>query len=196
MVFLPCDEDRILIRDIKRGDEAAFNEIVQRYMKKAYSIALRFMRNSDDAEDMVQEAFLKVYININSYDEKYSFSSWFFRILVNSCINALKRKKRRSFLLDLRDSEQDFERMEIYKQTSEKDPEERLILKEEKRVILEGIYSLPKKQRTAILLCDVEGFSLSEVAEVLEIPLGSVMSRLFYGRKKLKQYLENALKEK
>lgn len=193
---MPCDEDSILIRDIKRGDEAAFDKIVQRYMKKAYSIALRFMRNSDDAEDMVQEAFLKVYININSYNEKYSFSSWFFRILANSCINALKRKKRRSFLLDLRDREQDFERMEIYKQTSERDPEEGLILKEEKRVILEGIYSLPEKQRAVILLYDIEGFSQHEVAEILEIPLGSVMSRLFYGRKKLKQYLENALREK
>ena len=86
--------------------------------------------------------------------------------------------------------------MEIYKQTSERDPEEVLLLKEQKDIIFEGIYLLPEKQRSVILLYDVEGFSQSEVSDILEIPLGSVMSRLFYGRKKLKQYLESALKDK
>ena len=187
-----------LIYNIKRGDEKAFDELVRMYMEKAYSVALRFMRSDEDAQDIVQEAFLKVFINIEGYNEKYNFSSWFYRILVNCCINALKKRDRRRFLSDLFQSgnkELEIDKFEIGKDNSIKDPEEDLIQKEKKEIIMEGVYSLPEKQRDVLILYDIEGFSQQEISLILNIPVGSVMSRLFYGRKRLKKYLDKVLKE-
>ena len=186
-----------LIEDIKKGDDKAFDELVLMYMKKAYSVAFRFMRNDGDSQDMVQEAFLKVYINIDSYNKKYNFSSWFYRILINCCINALKKRNRRRFLLDSweKDKTLDIEKLEIGKDNSIRNPEEDLIKKERNKIIMEGVYALPEKQRDILMLYDIEGFSQHEISDILNIPLGSVMSRLFYGRKRLKKYLRKVLKE-
>lgn len=186
-----------LIEDIKNKDDKAFDELVLMYMKKAYSVAFRFMRNDGDAQDMVQEAFLKVYINIGSYNKKYNFSSWFYRILINCCINALKKRSRRRFLLDSweKDKTLEIEKLEIGKDNSIRDPEEDLIRKEKNKIIMDGVYALPEKQRDILMLYDIEGFSQNEISDILNIPLGSVMSRLFYGRKRLKKYLKKVLKE-
>ena len=186
-----------LIEDIKKGDDKAFDKLVLMYMKKAYSVAFRYMRNDGDSQDMVQEAFLKVYINIDSYNKKYNFSSWFYRILINCCINALKKRNRRRFLLDSweKDKTLDIEKLEIGKDNSIRNPEEDLIKKERNKIIMEGVYALPEKQRDILMLYDIEGFSQHEISDILNIPLGSVMSRLFYGRKRLKKYLKKVLKE-
>jgi len=186
-----------LIEDIKKGDDKAFDELVLMYMKKAYSVAFRFMRNDGDAQDMVQEAFLKVYINIGRYNKKYNFSSWFYRILINCCINALKKRNRRRFLLDSweKDKTLEIEKLEIGKDNSIRDPEEDLIRKERNKIIMDCVYALPEKQRDILMLYDIEGFSQHEISDILNIPLGSVMSRLFYGRKRLKKYLRKVLKE-
>ena len=190
-------DEHSLIRDAKKGDEKAFDKLVHLYMKKAYAVAFRYMRNDQDTQDMVQEAFLKSYINIKNFDERYKFSSWFFRILVNCCINVLKRESKKSFLFDSpgKDGEYEIEKQAIDKQTLKYNPENDLIKKEKRRIVLEGVHSLPQKQRDVLLLYDIEGFSQYEVSEMLDIPRGSVMSRLFYGRKKLKEYLKNIFNE-
>ena len=186
-----------LIENIEKGDDKAFDELVLMYMKKAYSVAFRFMRNDGDAQDMVQETFLKVYINFDSYNKKYNFSSWFYRILINCCINALKKRSRSRFLLDSweKDKTLEIEKLEIGKDNSIRNPEEELIRKEKNKIIMEGVYALPEKQRDILMLYDIEGFSQHEISDILNIPLGSVMSRLFYGRKRLKKYLKKVLKE-
>ncbi len=184
------DED--LVREVKKGNDEAFNELVLKYMKKAYYVAYRYMKKEEDAKDMVQEAFLKVFINIDKFDEKYNFSSWFFRILINCCINTLKKQNKRKFLFDSfgKDKESDLDKLEIGKETSTKTPEECLIHKESSKIIMDGINTLPEKQKDVLILYDIEGFSQNEVSQILNIPVGSVMSRLFYGRKKLKKYFE------
>ncbi len=185
-------EESDLIRDIKGGDDEAFNKLVLKYMQKAYSIAYQYMKKEEDAKDMVQEAFLKAYINMHKFDEEYNFSSWFFRILINCCLNTLKKQSKRKFLFDSweKDKESDLEKLEIGKETSTKSPEEDFINKESKKIIMDGINTLPDKQKDVLILYDIEGFTQNEVSEILNIPVGSVMSRLFYGRKKLKKHLK------
>lgn len=194
--MLDLDEIK-LIENIKKGDNRAFDKLVQMYMKRAYSVAFRYMQKDDDAQDMVQEAFIKVYINIDKFNENYGFSSWFYRILINCCINALKKRRKVGSLAYSweMDKEIGADKNNIGEQNLTKDPEEDLILKEKNTIIMEGINSLPSKQKDVLILYDIEGFDQREISNILNIPVGSVMSRLFYGRKKLKKYLEKVLKE-
>ena len=189
-------EENKLIENIKKGDNRAFDKLVQMYMKRAYSVAFRYMQKDEDAQDMVQEAFIKVYINIDKFNENYGFSSWFYRILINCCINALKRRQKSGSLTYPWEKDKEIGVDDnIGDLNVTKDPEEDLILKEKNRIIMDGINSLPSKQKDVLILYDIEGFDQREISNILNIPVGSVMSRLFYGRKKLKKYLEKFLKE-
>ena len=185
------ESERALIRQIRAGDREAFEDLTQLYIKRAFSTALRFTRNEADAKDMVQEAFVKAYVNLHTYDEHYGFASWFFKILVNSCLNFLKREKRRRLLFDSwkRTPDADFERLEERHASESLNPEDVYLQNERTEAIMRALDRLPEKQRLAIVLYDLEGFSQQEVAGILECPLGSVMSRIYYGRRKLAQYL-------
>jgi len=193
---LEKDEKKLLKR-VKSGDRRAFDEIIMLYMRRAYSVAFRFTNQDEDAYDMVQDAFMRTYSNIQGYNEDYPFSTWFFRILVNNCINFIKREKRRKFVFDSwrNSNNNDFEKFENRKEVFSENPEDEYLKEERFRHLWSGINKLPEKQRDAIILYDLEGFTQQEVAEILGCPVGSVMSRIYYGRQKLKKHLKSYMEK-
>ena len=185
-------DERLLIEKSLSGDRKAFDKLTEMYIEKAFSIAFRYTGNEIDTRDIVQEAFYKVYVNLHRYDPKFPFSAWFFRIVINSSINFSKRQKRKRFIFQEGNPKSDVNPVEKSAST-DNNPEKEFIHKEVKNLIRKGLMSLPEKQRSAIILFDLEGFSQLEVATILKCPQGSVMSRLFYGRRKLKIFLEKYL---
>ena len=171
------DTDRDLIARFREGDTTAFDSLVQRYMRRALATALRYTHRESDAQDMVQEAFFKTYTHIDQFDESCSFSSWFFRILINHCLNWLKREKRRRLLFDSwrAGSELDFQQLEERISSDTLTPEQEMIRQERKQTIWRALNTLPDKQRDAIILYDLEGFSQQEIADILAHDLSDLV---------------------
>jgi len=180
------------------ADQAQFETMALPFMDQLYSHALRLTQNSSDAEDLVQETYLKGYRAFTSFKEGTNLRAWLFRILTNSFINNY-RKKQRSFEEEDLD---EVEEMYLYRRlgglnssalgmSAEDMLFERLTADEVK----DAVEALPTKYREVVLLADVQGFSYKEIAEILGIPDGTVMSRLHRGRAKLqKDLLEFASK--
>ena len=192
-----CTEKELLIK-AKEGDRGSFNVIVGNYYKKGYAVAFRYTGNSRDAEDLLQDAFLKVHKNLDSFDPEKDFGPWFFKILINGCINFIRRKKIKRALFSFKE---DYEEIGIdIEQTREyadyKNPEGDLVQSEISRKVWDAINKLPEKQRSAVILADIEGFSYEEISKILNCPIGSVMSRLYYGRLKLKNCLKGYFYDK
>jgi RNA polymerase sigma-70 factor (ECF subfamily) len=185
----PPDEQ--LIRQIQDGDETAFDPLVRRYLSRTLRIAQRFCRNAEDAADAVQETFLRVYTHIDRFDFRGRFSTWFFRIHINVCLNQVRtlQKLKRIFLrpqYPLPESEK-IARLEDF--AGEGDPHRDQEQAELRRAIECGLQKLPPAQRAVLILYDIEGFSQREIAEMLEIPEGTVMSRLYYARRAMQPFL-------
>jgi len=182
------------------ADQAQFETMALPFMDQLYSHALRLTQNSSDAEDLVQETYLKGYRAFTSFKEGTNLRAWLFRILTNSFINNY-RKKQRSFEEEDLD---EVEEMYLYRRlgglnssalgmSAEDMLFERLTADEVK----DAVEALPTKYREVVLLADVQGFSYKEIAEILGIPDGTVMSRLHRGRAKLqKDLLEFASKRR
>ncbi|MFC1530455.1 RNA polymerase sigma factor [Gemmatimonadota bacterium] len=202
--------DEALIADIAAGEREAFEELGRRYIKKAYSIALRMTRNREDAWDLAQDALLEIHRSATGFDRRYSFSSWFYRIVVNKTLNFLKREKLRSgafaagmeekFLGDkgvsLRggdpvDPDDEYTTGTLVERG---DPEQEYEITEIRARIEGALEVLSPEQRMVVVLFDMEGYSHREIAEVLECPEGTVMSRLHYGRMKLRDQLEGMIR--
>jgi len=185
-------EKQIIIK-AQKGDRNSFNKLVKNYYQKGFAVAFRYTYNSNDAEDLLQDAFLKAYKNIDSFDTNKDFGPWFFKILVNSCINFLRKKKIKrtlfSFKEDYKEIGIDIEQTQEY--SIGDNPEKNTMNGELSVKIWNAINKLPEKQRSAVILADIEGFSYEEISQILKCPLGSVMSRLYYGRLKLKDYLKD-----
>ncbi len=201
--------DEQLVGFIAGGDRAAFEELGRRYIKKAYSIALRMTRNREDAWDLAQDALLEIHRSASGFDRRYSFSSWFYRIVVNKTLNFLKREKLRSgafaagmeekFIggkgVSLRggdpvDPDEEYTTGTLVEQHDPESEYERIELGERIRTALN---TLSPEQRAVVVLFDLEGFSHREIAEIMDCPEGTVMSRLHYGRMKLREQLEGIL---
>ncbi len=165
----PLVENEILAL-VKKGDAQAFQQIVKKYMQTAYYIALGFVHNHQDALDLSQEAFIKAFRKIKSFDVGRPFFPWFYRILKNLCIDHFKRIRRR---------------MEIPLEESYfliQDRED----KEMKAAMWQGIEKLPFEQKEIIILRYFREYSYEEIAEITGKPVGTVMSSLYYAKKKLK----------
>ncbi len=186
------DDERSLIEQAKNGDGKAFDRLTEMYMDKAFSVAYSYTGNTTDAHDIVQDVFYKVFTNLHRFNLKYPFTSWFYRIVINSSINFSKRRRRKRTIFLERNPKSDMEPLE-FSAVSDSNPEKELINEEMRRLLYDGLKKLPEKQRSAVILFDIEGFSQDEVAAILKCPQGSVMSRIFYGRRKLRKFLEKYL---
>tara|TARA_B100002052_G_scaffold93575_1_gene86304 strand:+ start:11652 stop:12278 length:627 start_codon:yes stop_codon:yes gene_type:complete len=180
------------------ADQAEFESMAMPFMDQLYSHALRLTKNSSDAEDLVQETYLKGYRAFSSFKEGTNLRAWLFRILTNSFINNY-RKKQRGF------EEEDFDEVDdlylhrrlgsIQNSTLGMSAEDMLFERLTEDEIKDAVENLPTQYREVVLLADVQGFSYKEIAEILEVPDGTVMSRLHRGRAKLqKDLLEFASK--
>ena len=169
-----------LILAAKQGNRKAFSELMEAYAKKIYYAAYSFMKNVDDAADISQDVFLKVYTNLDSFDEKRAFFPWIYRITKNLCLNKLKKCENRNSSMP----EYDFIES---KYTA---PDEHVLKKEEVDSLQDAINSLSENFREIILLKHFEECSYAEISEILDIPIGTVMSRLYGARKKLREILD------
>jgi RNA polymerase sigma-70 factor (ECF subfamily) len=148
----------------------------------------RLTRNAEDAEDLVQETYLKAYKYYDKFQEGTNFKAWLFKILKNTFINSYRKKQLEPVKSDFADIEETFETQVSDEVTNRsKDPEEELLEDVLDEDVQRALEDLPDDYRMAVILADLEGFSYKEIAEILEVPLGTVMSRLYRGRKLLEE---------
>jgi RNA polymerase sigma-70 factor (ECF subfamily) len=174
------------------ADQATFVEDAMEFMPSLYSAAMRMTRNAADAEDLVQETYLKAYRGYGGFQEGTNLKAWLYRILTNTFINTYRAKKRRPQESDL----EQVEDLYLYRRLGGleaaqvgRSAEDELMDWFTDTEVKDAIESLPEQFRMAVLLADVEGFSYKEIAEILDIPIGTVMSRLHRGRKALQKQL-------
>jgi RNA polymerase sigma-70 factor, ECF subfamily len=181
--------DEELIRRVQDGDDSAFDTLVRQYLPKSLRIARRFCRNPEDAADAVQEAFLRAYTNIGKFDFRGRFATWFFRILTNLCLNQIRALRRfKKIFLRPEHPLPETEWLESF--AGESDPHREQEQAELQRAIDAGLKKLLPPQRLVLILYDFEGFSQREIAQMLEIPEGTVMSRLYYARRAMQPFLQ------
>ncbi len=189
-----ADEDAALVERSRQGDRAAFNELVNRNAQKVFRMARHMTRNDQDAEDVLQEAFLKAFSKLDQFQGDAKFSTWLTRIAVNESLMRL-RKGRNSKTVSL-DEEFEVGDSAIQREVADdgEDPEQ-TYGRTEMREILEGaIDSLAEGYRTVFVLRDVEGFSTEETAEMLDLSVSAVKSRLLRARLQLRDKLRRRLK--
>jgi RNA polymerase sigma-70 factor (ECF subfamily) len=174
------------------ADQATFAEQAMPYMDSLYGAALRMTRNQSDAEDLVQETFLKAYRGFGGFTEGTNLKAWLYRILTNTYINIYRAKKRKPDETDLAEVED----LYLYRRlgglegaTAGRSAEDELLELFTEAEVKDAVEALPENFRLAVLLADVEGFAYKEIAEILDIPIGTVMSRLHRGRKALQKAL-------
>jgi RNA polymerase sigma-70 factor (ECF subfamily) len=167
------------------GNKKAYRFIVERYKTRAYYAALMFTKNREDALDLSQEAFYRAYKAIKRFDTSRNFYTWFYKILKNICLNFIQFKKVRA------NSSQEFDETTMQPDGIISDrPDEIFEKNEQNEQIRRAIESLNDNDREIIILKEFDDMSYQEIADALNIPIGSVMSRLFYARKKLLKKLE------
>jgi RNA polymerase sigma-70 factor (ECF subfamily) len=174
------------------ADQATFADQAMPFMSALYSAALRMTRNPADAEDLLQETYLRAYRGFGGYTDGTNLKAWLYRILTNTYINQYRAKKRRFDETNLDEAED----LYLYKRlggleavTAGRSAEDELMDWFTDTEVKEAVEALPEQFRMAVLLADVEGFSYKEIAEILDIPIGTVMSRLHRGRKALQKEL-------
>jgi RNA polymerase sigma-70 factor (ECF subfamily) len=174
------------------ADQATFAEQAMEHMPALYAAAMRMTRNKSDAEDLVQETYLKAYRAFGSFQEGTNLRAWLYRILTNTFINIYRAKKRRPDESDL----DDVEDLYLYRRlgglegaTAGRSAEDEVLDQITEGEVKAAIEALPEQFRMAVLLADVEGFQYKEIAEILDIPIGTVMSRLHRGRRALQKSL-------
>ena len=179
-------DEQALIDSARRGDARAFNQLVLLYQGLAYNVAFRILNNPDAASDATQDAFLKAFKAMRRF-RGGSFKSWLLRIVTNACYDQLRKKKRRpTSSLDALPVEEDHS---YYMHDPAEKPDEYVERQELGHTIQSGISLLPVEQRTVFVLSDVQGLSYVEIAEVMDISLGTVKSRLSRARARLRDHL-------
>ena len=194
--------DRKLVERIVAGDSSAFREIYDRYHARAYGIALGVVKNPQDARDIVQEAFIKVHRHLQNFQGSSSFYTWLYRIVMNLSIDHIRRAKRKKNV----DYDDGIGRADdeiagdgaILPKLLEGNPGKSVLRKELAEALELALDQLPEHHRAVIMLREIEGMSYEEMSEALEVPKGTIMSRLFHARRKMQQslaeYLDGGLK--
>lgn len=183
-----------LVEQSRNGNVDAFEELIRDYKKIAYNIAFRVLQNVEDAEDASQEALIKVFKSIQSFNMESSFKSWMYRIVVNTCVDFQRKKKINAVSIDedIDLGESSPLHREIVDDSTNPD-----VLVEKKfnsKLINDALSKLDDDTKAIIILRDIQGFSYSEISEILSCNLGTVKSRLNRARRNLKEILENELK--
>ena len=173
------------------ADPDTFAQAAMPLMDQLYSAALRMTRNAADAEDLVQETYLKAYRGYERFEEGTNLKAWMYRILTNSYINRYRAKQRRPDESDLADVEDMYlyRRLGGEQSTVGASAEDAFLSSVTDEQVKAAIEAIPENFRIAVLLADVEGFAYKEIAEILEVPIGTVMSRIHRGRKALEKQL-------
>lgn len=184
----PVLPDEDLIRAAVAGDDAAFRELLERYKKRAYGVALGIVGDPDEAQDVVQDAFIKAYYNLKEFRFGSNFYTWFYRLLVNQAIDRW-RKTARAAAVSLDETWLSEESSPPETVAFPRTPEELAGNRELSEALGRAIGALPEYHRAVIVLREVDGLAYEEIAAVLKCSVGTVMSRLHYARAKLREAL-------
>jgi RNA polymerase sigma-70 factor (ECF subfamily) len=186
-------DDHELVRRVQAGDAAAFRTLFDKYHRRAFAVAMGVVKNQDDALDAVQEAFVKVHKNIHKFQGSSSFYTWLYRIVMNVSIDHVRRTRRRKNLdFDERTLHQESEVAgdgALVPNLANANPGKAALRRELGEAIQAALQELPEHHRAVIVLREVEGMSYEEMAATLEVPKGTIMSRLFHARKKMQAAL-------
>ena len=179
--------DLELVALCQRGEGKFFEILVKRYMEKAFRIALDFTRDTEEAKDLSQEAFLRAFSRIKQFDGRSSFYTWFYRLVVNLCLDHTRRRRKVTWERLDSEKEDGLERKELTDTTS--GPDQVAIAGETKRRVDETLEAMPKKQRTAFILRNHEGMPIADVARVMKTTEGTVRVYLHRAVAALRQCL-------
>ena len=186
-VIEPSDRD--LVVRARQQDVSAYDELIRRYQRKIYQLIYNMTSNREDAEDLVQDVFVKAYSALPHFKGDSSFYTWVYRIAVNRTINYLKKRKRGQ-ALSLDDMDQAVERDPDYVELrSRESPVRDVTLTELQKKLNEALQTLSEKHRTVVVLHDIQGIQHDEIAKMLDCSEGTVRSRLFYARQELQKQL-------
>jgi len=176
-----ADSDKLLVARVQKGDKRAFDLLVMKYQYKVHAIVSRYIKDFDEVNDVVQEAFIKAYRALAKFRGESAFYTWLYRIAVNTAKNYLVAKNRRPPASDVDAEEADF--YEGSERLRDIDSPENLLYRDELEVAVDqAIKNLPEDLRTAVTLREFEGLSYEEIAEVMDCPVGTVRSRIFRAR--------------
>ncbi|CAN5752264.1 sigma-70 family RNA polymerase sigma factor [soil metagenome] len=183
--------DHQLIEATKSGDELAFAEIMRRYRSPITNYIYRFLNDYEEAVDLAQETFVRVYFAIERYHTEYAFSTYIYRIATNLAISEIRKRKRRRLVSLTGLFQYDNEEPQDFNPPDEKSlPDENLIESEQSRTIARAIATLPEKYRAPIILRDIEGRSYEEIAQIMELGLDTTKSRISRARGLLREKLQ------
>lgn len=172
----------LVLSQIRQGDSSAFKELVYRWQDQIYRFAYRYFYDDDEANEITQKTFIRVYHNLDQLDDPRKFGSWIYRIANNLCLDELKRTGRRNAT--------PYESA-VHTKTAEATPSSELEKKELGEWIKKALQAIPEEQKTVIILKEYEGFTFRKISEILEIPENTAKSRMYYGLKKMREYLTN-----
>ncbi len=186
-------EDAKLVEAIKGGDKNAFRKLFERYNRRAFAVALGVLKNPQDARDVVQDAFIKVHKHIHNFQGSSSFYTWLYRIVMNLSIDHIRRsKKRRNVDYDdqvLRGAEEVAGDGTILPRVLGDNPAKTVLRDELAAKISKALETLPEYHRAVLILREVEGLSYEEMSDILKVPKGTIMSRLYHARRKMHEEL-------
>jgi RNA polymerase sigma-70 factor (ECF subfamily) len=173
-----------LVNEFKNGNISAFDEIVRRYQKKVYGLARKILGNHEDADDVAQEVFIKLYYSLGDFKGESSLFTWIYRITVNECNNLLRKKKIKEFVqID------EIANLLKFGQT----PEQEFLDKERKNLIERAIEKLPPKQRMIFVMRFLEDLDYEEISKILNKPVGTLKANYFHAIKKIQKFIKDEM---
>src|ERR1017187_8823572 len=192
----PISEEMQLVRRAKRGDDQAFEELVRRYDRNVFRIAQHITQNREDAEDVVQDAFLKAYTNLKQFQGQSKFYTWLVRIAVNEALMKLRRRRPERMVSLDEDVKTEEDSVPREVAVWSPNPEQQYNQAEFREILTKTIQGLPATFRTVFVLRDVEGLSTEETAEALDLSIPAVKSRLLRARLQLRERLNKYFKNR
>lgn len=180
------EEDFELLAKFKKGDQQAFELLVRKYKTTVFNTIYSIIGNAQEADDIAQEVFLKVYTKADSFKGESSFSTWLYRITVNRCVDELRRRKNKIISYETEFNQEEKLKLKDVLASGENDITEKLRQEELQDIVQKAMNSLPEKYRIILTLKEIEGLSYKEISQIMKISLAKVKIWLFRARQKLK----------
>jgi RNA polymerase sigma-70 factor (ECF subfamily) len=187
-------DERALVRQAQTGDKAAFETLVQRHQSRVFAVARGILKRQEDVEDIAQQVFVKAYFSLKRFDQRAAFSTWLYKITVNECWDLLRKRKSRPLVYESDFSEEQSRQYSAVEREASNAPDtsDRLAMRQR---LDELLGQLDKRDRAMLVLKEVEGFSVEEIAETLELNANTVKVRLFRARRRIVEYCRREKKD-
>jgi RNA polymerase sigma-70 factor (ECF subfamily) len=184
------NEDMELIAKALKGEQKAFERLMSKYQQMIHNLIFRMIYKKEDVEDLTQEAFIKAFNSLEKFDKQFSFATWLCKIATNNCIDYLRKKKLSTFSID-KEIESDEDNMQFEIPDSNFIPDKNILDSERKKILQNAIQNLPEKYRQVIILRHQEEMDYEEIAEKLDLPLGTIKAHIFRAREMLYKSLKD-----